>query len=488
MGILPTNHQHGFALLAGLLIMALLMALGFLSLHLAGHQLIVSRTSQNDSSARYMAEAATEFVLQWFHDPGSAPTGLSRALFTKTITLPNTGPSFFDAQGRSQFSGTDSTPDVVFDATRPADNRLLNDPTTGWFAKINNFGRILTLKVYGPLRTGLLATVEVTAEKSGLSKTIVVQVGARTIPSLRAGVQIGLRHDLSNETPGGVPLLLWAHWGDVLVGGNVLFGKASDIPIHDTFAAVTGQSYAGMSPREDRWLEYWVGGAAQVIPSFVGAPSPLLSHIHDNQDPIPGLQFDRWDYHIMKEQARLFGTYYLLGKDGLLYGQGGVSSGKGQDPDRVFESQAVGDHKGFVFIDTLDQQPPHPGNVGVLTLNTSYAEGFFVINAHVHWNVSGQGTVVSALSPPVPGVISLGGRIKTQLSGVNLQGVFYVLGDVVMTGNPKIYGGLFVGGHLVRNDATQDPVEVWYNHDLKSGLVQGMPLVYLAPGTWQERL
>jgi len=487
MGKFPHNNQHGFALLAGLLLLSLLMALGFLSLHLAVQEIKISGIARDDSSVRYVAEAATQLVLQWFHDPAAAPLGVSQALFSKTIDLPTTGPSFFNAQGQSQFSGSDTIPDLIFDATRPADNVLLNDPETGWFARINNLGRILTLKVYGPVRSGLLATVEVTGDTNGLSRTFTVQVGARTIPSLRAGVQVGLREDVSQETLGDrVPL--WVHWGDVLVLGDAFLGKESDIPLQNTFASVTGQSYSGMSPREDRWLEYWIGGMAHIIHSHPETTTSNLSYIHDRQEPIPGLPFDSWDYHIMKEQALLFGAYYVLGQDGLLYGPGGVSSGKGQDPDVVFESHSVGDHKGLVFVDTLDQQPPGPGNLGILNLNTSYAEGLFVINAHVHWNPLGTGQSVPALSPPVPGVTSLGGRIPTQLSEVNLQGVLYVLGDVVTTGSPRIYGGLFIGGHLVSRGTPQDSVEVWYNHDLKSGLIQGMPLVYLAPGTWQEIL
>jgi hypothetical protein len=37
------------------------------------------------------------------------------------------------------------------------------------------------------------------------------------------------------------------------------------------------------------------------------------------------------------------------------------------------------------------------------------------------------------------------------------------------------------------NAPTSRPLEVWYNHDLRAGLMRGMPLVYVAPGTWYER-
>jgi len=31
-------------------------------------------------------------------------------------------------------------------------------------------------------------------------------------------------------------------------------------------------------------------------------------------------------------------------------------------------------------------------------------------------------------------------------------------------------------------------LEVWYNHDLREGLVQGLPVVFAAPGSWQTKI
>src|SRR5581483_1715678 len=98
------------------------------------------------------------------------------ALFTKRFELPGSGPSFFDAQGRSQFTGTAEKPDVLFDAAQPAHDELLNGPTSGWFRSLRGLGRVLKLKVYGPIRPGLLCTVEATAETKNLIRTLSVQL------------------------------------------------------------------------------------------------------------------------------------------------------------------------------------------------------------------------------------------------------------------------------------------------------------------------
>ena len=76
-------------------------------------------------------------------------------------------------------------PDVLYDATRPSDDRLLNDPSAGWFRSLSSLGRIERVKVYGPTRPGLLCSVDVTATAKHLSRTISLQLGALAIPTLR---------------------------------------------------------------------------------------------------------------------------------------------------------------------------------------------------------------------------------------------------------------------------------------------------------------
>jgi hypothetical protein len=192
----------------------------------------------------------------------------------------------------------------------------------------------------------------------------------------------------------------------------------------------------------------------------------------------------------MKQYALLYGTYYVPDREGLLYRDGKVEPGLGVTPEEVFGSEAVGDHHGLVFVDTLDQQPPVPGNLATLTIETDYAEGIFFVNAHLRLKARGNGKPVPALSPPPEGSApgsSLARRVPVQLTGIHLHGVLFVAGDIVMEGQPRLFGALVTGGRVMRASQTAGPFELWFNDDLRSGLVRGFPLVYVAPGTLQER-
>jgi len=492
---LTSSGEQGAALIGAILIMLILSMLGTVSLNLAALEIESVGAARDEAVARHFAEAGSDLVVQWFHDPKSAPVGTDGSLLQKRYDLPHAGPSFFDANGVSQFIGTADHPDLLYDASRPADDRLLNDPVHGWFRSLRSLGRILKLRVYGPTRPGLLCTVEVTAGTAGgtgggmggsggLARTVSVQLGARTIPSLRAGVQIGTNGVA--WAPSG-PLPVWLHWGDLKLKGDARFGTRDEIPTKTALAPVTGQSYAEMARREDRWLDVWVGGEAVFSLSASNASAGNPANVYSHQDPIPGLSEDRWDYETMKKQAFLYGSYYTLERDGLLYRNGMVEPGFGRTTDEVFGSEAVGDHHGLVFVDTLDQRPPGADNLGTLSLETEYAEGLFVVNAHLHLKPKGNGKSVPVLSPPSEGMSSLASRVPVELTGVHLQGALYTPGDLSFEGRPRLYGALVVGGKVTQSSEISGPLEVWYNYDLRSGLARGMPLVYVAPGTWLEK-
>ncbi|MGH7254396.1 MAG: hypothetical protein ACREI3_01345, partial [Nitrospirales bacterium] len=326
--------EHGAALLGAILVMIILSVLGTISLNLAVQEIRHANVVRDDVRARHLAEAGFDQVIRWFHAPAAAPAEPVRGLMHKRYEGSDGSPSFFDEEGRSQFSGTTDHPDVLYDAARPEDDRLLNDPQNGWFRSLRALGRFLRLKVYGPIRPGLLCTVEVTAgtqlsqkpdgeaRSREVTKTLSVQLGAREIPALRAAGQVG---------SGGAgrragPLPLWVHWGDLLVQGDAWLGRAQEVPRKTPLAPVTGQSYTAMAFPEDRWLDIRVGGEAMVTEErpWIGGPGPvsIAGTVHAHQEPTPGLKLSRWDYEAMKRQALGFGWYYVLGRDGLLYRNG----------------------------------------------------------------------------------------------------------------------------------------------------------------------
>lgn len=478
------GKEQGAALLGAVLIMLILSVLGTTSINLAIHEIESVRAARDEVMARHLAEAGSDLIVQAFHDPQSLQAGQAATLFTKRYDLPDQGPSFFDAQGNSQFIGTADQPDFELDSARPADDRVLNDPAAGWFRSLRAMGRVHRLKVYGPGRPGLLCTVEVTTGVGGLARTVSVQLGTRTIPPVRAAIQIG---GGATSQPSDYPLPVGAHWGDLRVKGDVRFGNRGEVPVKTLSAQISGQSYGDMFRPEDRWLDIWVGGEAFFLPVNGSEIEMPPANMFPHRDPSPGLQLDIWDYELMKKHAILYGAYYVLGQDGFLYPNGQVESGLEVTPDSVFSSETVGDHRGLIFVDTLDQRPPNGSNMGTLLLETNYAEGIFIVNAHLYLKPKGNGNSVPTLSPPTEGSSSLGARVPVQLPGIHIQGILSTAGDLAFEGQPRLYGALVTGGKVLKTPVNSDRFEVWYNYDLKGGLIRGLPLVYVAPGTWQEK-
>ena len=477
-----THSERGAVLLGVLMIVLMLTLLGMASMNLAVQEILQVAANKDEATARHVAEAGSDVIIRWFHNTNTTPIDASTVL-SKRFDLPDSGSSFFDASGRSQFSGTSATPDLLYDATQPGNDRILNDPVDGWFRSLHSLGRIQTLKVYGPTRPGLLCSVEVTANAKHHTRTVALQLGALVTPPLRAGVQVG---NSGVTLTSDAPLPVWVHWGDLKAKGNVQLGRREDVPVKTGFAPITGQSYADMVSREDRWLTIWTGGDALLTPSSVG-PATLPANVYARQDPFPGLHQDVWPYELLKKHAIQHGSYYSRDASGFLYRNGAIASDHGLTIEEAFKSQAVGHNRGLVFIDTLDQLPPRPDNLGTVTIETDYAEGLFVVNAHVQLKPRGVGKSVPVLSPPKEGSSSFAARAPVTLPSVHLNGVLSTPGDLFYEGSPRIFGALLIEGRILPAVSTPIPIEVWYDYDFRNGLFRGLPIVYVAPGTWQEK-
>lgn len=463
-----TTSERGAVLLGVLMIVLILTLMGMVSMNLAMQEILQISAGKDEVTARHLAEAGADVVIQWFHNTNAMPVGASTVM-SKRYDLPDSGPSFFDAVGRSQFSGSIAVPDLLYDAARPGDDRLLNDPVDGWFRSLQSLGRIETLKVFGPTRPGLLCSVEVTAKAKKHTRTVALQLGALVTPPLRAGVQVGNSGvALTSE----VSLPVWVHWGDLKAKGNVQLGRREDVPAKTGLAPITGQSYADMVSREDRWLTVWTGGDALFTPSSVGS-TMFPSNVYPRRDPFPGLHEDVWPYEVLKKFALQHGSYYARDVSGLLYRNGTIGSGLGVTVEEVIRSTAVGHNHGLVFIDTLDQLPPRPDNLGTVLIETDYVEGLFVVNAHVQWRPRTGGKSVPVLSPPSDGSSSFAARVPVTLSGIHLHGVLSTPGDLSYEGQPRVFGALLVEGRILPVSGTPTPIEVWYDHDYRNGLFRG---------------
>lgn len=487
-GIAVRQDERGMALLAVLMVVFLLALLGMTSMQLAGQEIVGASALQEERLAHHAAEAAVDVVMGWFHDPALLSQGIEPTLLTKRAMNAQGEPSYFDAQGRSQFAGTVGHPDVMFDAANLQHDRLLNDSQTGWFKSLKGLARILKLRVYGATRPGLLCTVEVTAgagHTSRVTKTLSIELGVYAIPALHAPLQSGT---LGSESDQSRPGFVMAHWGDMMVRGQASFSRLDEVPAKSGLASVTGQAYDEMTHREDRWLDIWLGGEALFAQLPAGALSGIPLNIHVRQEPFPGIKMDQWDYEKLKQMAKQFGRYYGMDREGLLYPGGVIQPGLGRPAAEALASKGLGDHRGLIFVDTLDGMPPRSTNLGTIVLEQAYAEGIFVVNAHVLWKAGHPGQSVPALSPPPEGQMSFGTRVPVQLNDIHIQGVLYVAGDLRYTGHLKVYGGVVAQGAIIDGTNGSGLLEVWYNHDLREGLVQGMPLVFVAPGSWQVKI
>ena len=478
--------DKGHVLLAALMLIFLLGIVGMTSLYLAGQDGQGVSAMREDNLAQQLADGAADVVMSWFHDPSATPMVVAGLLAKRQGDLAS-GPSFFDVAGRSQFVGTADRPDILLDAANQADNQMLNDSPHGFYSSLGGLGRILKLKVYGPLQPGLLSTVEVTAttiDRRPVARTVQLQLGSVTIPAVRAAVQVG--QTLGVMQPGGESPVM-VHWGDQRVLGDLAVQRVEDLVLKSTAAPVTGQSYDQMLYAQDRWTEYWIGGTVSVLspPPGQGANPPLPENVHLHQYPTPGVRLDRWDYDSLKKIALRWGTYYRLDRVGQLHPQGASDSDSDQGitPADALESQVVGDHRGLVFIDTVDGQPPRVDNMGTLVLDTDYVEGLLVVQGHMVLRPRAAGKSLSVLSPSPPGTQSLGTRVTVQLSSIHVNGLLYAAGAIRIERSARLYGAM-MAGQSVTSIGTGTVIEVWYNADLAQGLFRGLPVVYRAPGTW----
>jgi hypothetical protein len=476
------QSDKGHVLLAALMLIFLLGFAGITSLYLASQDGPGISAMKEDNVAQQLADGAADVVMGWFHDPNVTPTSLAGLLVKRQGDLLS-GPSFFDAAGHSQFVGTADRPDIMLDSANQADDQTLNHSSSGFSNALGGLGRILKLKVYGPLQPGLLSTVEVTAttvDHRPVARTVQLQLGAVSIPAVRAAVQVG--QTLGVMQPGGESSVM-AHWGDQRVLGDLAVQRVEDLVLKSPAAPVTGQAYNQMMYAQDRWTEYWVGGKVSVIsppPGFDVNPS-FPENVHLHQYPNPGVRLDQWDYASLKNIALRWGTYYRLDRVGQLHRQTGSGAEQGLRPVDELESQTIGDHRGLVFIDTVDGQPPSVDNMGTLVLDTDYFEGLLIVQGHVLLKPRAAGKSVTALSPSQPE--EMGTRVPVELPGIHINGLLYAAGEIRIEQSVRLYGAVMTR-QSVTSIRSGTVIEVWYNADLAHGLFRGVPVVYRAPGTW----
>jgi hypothetical protein len=441
--------DKGAVLISILLLGVMLSLLGGVAMQFAWTEIETTGREVRESAARMLAESATEQAIAWLNNAN--------------LPFHPNEPVLMNAMLGSE---------ITYDSHHPEDDRLFNDASSGVFRGLAEFGRIERIHLYAPSRPQGFCNVEVTAEAiGGVRRSAAVELAANRLPPLQAALHVGTGAQADQEG-----LRMAVHWGPVRAAGDVRLGSSGDFPRKSATAAVIGLGYADqVAPREDRWMEAWIGGTAEFDERNIGVPS----NVHPNQDPAPGLPTDPWEYQKFKDTALKFGRYYVPDAEGRLYRDGHMDPALAQTPAQVFADRGVS--QGLVFIDTLDQAPPSATNLPVLVLEAPYMEGMYYINAHVILRPDGQGKVVPALSPPTD-ADNTASRVQVNIADLNIQGVLHVSGRLQVERGARVFGAVMAERGL--NGAGL--LEVWYDYDLARGLFRGLPVVFPLSGTWKE--
>ena len=469
--------QAGSALVTVLLVLLLLTLLGSAAVQMAQNDLAQAGMQTQLIRATYLAESGLELAIGWFARPQDYPGQFSplagpcptptrvNELLSRRCRLPSGQHSFLSDSGVSQFQGTAEQPDGMM--TIPADSLFST-------AEGGIRGATVEVRIFQPRTVGAVCTVLVTAEfASGPQRSIEAELYAVPVPALTAAAAAGV----AGPSVGPVRL----HWGTLRyeIDGR-LPAVMDDLPVQTTLAEVDGHFYQ-MSGRMDRWMEVVIGGRLlEPIGSDVADESSVALWQERGNVQIglmPPTDRSAWNYGALKLLARRDGRYYRSDRQGRLYRDG---RGSPLSPDQVFTSvdgespYSIGN---FIFIDTVDGQPPRNGtasNLATLTLHRSTSASLAYVAGHVVLSPTGAGTTMAVPSP----IVSSSDQID--LTEIHFTGGLYVAGELRVTQESRFFGAVYAA----KGFAGTEQLELWYDRRLGTGRLPGWPVVALLPGSW----
>ena len=445
--------ERGAALITVAAVLGLVAAIGVVAVQTAGVEGLIAGRRQQAATARHLAEAGLELVLEWFHDPSAAPAGAAH-WFERPFRTPAGAWSYLDAAGESLFRNPPDAPDWA----------VAPDLGPAW----SEIGVLEAVRLSRPTLAGAICTVEaVGRSRGGARATAQMQLEPAALPLLTAAV------NLAASGSGWAPIR--AHWGDVEIGGDARLAATLDaIPRKDPTAPANGAIY-GPGSMADAWLDIWIagrilapGGAAcgACAEPFAAAG---YAHLHQGQTQIAtGAVAARLDYQRLKALARRHGVLLVPDDFGGLHGE------DGRPADFAAELQAGR----LVVINTRDGSVPNGRNGAVVHLAGRATAGVGVVFGSLDWNPV-AGAAVAALPPAAEGMDGFGAAVE--LSGINQRGALLVTERLSLAAPARLYGALAVGQGI---DAAER-LEVWYDAALARGEYPGLPRVIPAHGTWR---
>ena len=447
-------------------------------------ELKIAANQKGTIQARYIAETGVALMLQWFQKPGSFPEiglfpegypeeGRDVFLSRREITAYD-APVFFDSIGESQYKGSADEPDFIYES-ETANPELVGD-------SVSRIGRLSNLKIYGPTAAEAFSTVEATGTThGGMSHAVRVGMAQSPLPPVVAAIQIGLEG--SRETP------ILVHWGNIRVRGNADLGDLLEaVPRKNPNSPVNGRPYS-LVDRQDPWIDIVVGNSI-INPSTSaceGCTEPFLSDGYDNLHQLlsgtdTDFDLDRWDYERLKSFAKHWGVYFASDSEGKLYRyrDGAIDWGNQMEPLEALTSEIDPDNRPFIFIDTVDQNPPDQTNLATLEVPIDYLKGIVIAEAHVILRENGPGRRIRVRSPSPEGDEYGLNRQDVVLFNIHFDGILSVAGRLTIEGQPKIFGALIAR----QGFSGSGQPEVWYDADLATGYYPGLPTVIPLKGSW----
>jgi hypothetical protein len=438
------KSQKGTALFVAIMMLVLSTGLGLLALRVSVTELQISSYAKNDLSSSYLAESGIEKVLSWIFSPVASPD-----------------PIFFESLGplhQARCIGNRAAPDFHLSSA------ILNDMASGPFSELKEMGKILDLRLYRGDHSKGLCVVEVKAESGGGAiKTIRVELTKSPVQPMTAGIQGAGNADVASP--------IWAHWGKIRYTGSVNLGSSvQKIPAKNSSMPPNAAPYVESGLNQDPWMEIQVekqvGGPLPDHLNGENQPYADRPNVYENESTV---KLDPVDFNELKNYTKMYGEYYLVSPIGHLE-QNGIDKGTF---DQLFHPPAT-DHR-LIWIDLL----PGYSSLEPIVIGQSNYKGYFYFTGNVQIEGGRPGEKVHAESPPWPSSTPQ----QIELADINLDGFFYVLGELTLQHSFLTYGSLFAGKGFTGAGANQ--LEVWYNNQHHSANYSDLPPVTRLKGTWR---
>jgi len=448
--------QKGSVLLTTII---LLSVVSFCLVSFMSYQLNMAKLGKRrrqQMKAFYVADVGPEMVIHWFNYPEDYTPD------TEQFTKFESTDSYFDASEVSRFTSTIGVPLYMLPEK--------------YHIKDSFFGELKSLTIYPSDWYDKDATDPVPSI-CHLQSVGISQDGSKKIVDAYLNAYKGF----SAESPAAIISNLGITFGGQF---NVFWGQVWSK--EDVYLPNFAQTLAAFKA-DTKWLklktmEYimMTDGKSFADGTVNGSVTPLpetapnyyqpwlgdkwLDEIYQHQE----LTFPEYDYWAYKELAIEKGKYYGTDDSGNIY-RGGIIDEDFKVTD-IHEEFDVPDADfgpyNFIFIDTVDKQPPAEDGSNMCTIrltgDAAHTKGVFYCANNVYLGGSGD-------PPDVHNAVDPDNNIHT-LVKVRHQGLFYCSGQYDQQGQNTIYGSCVAKGGFGSGGCP----EVYYDYRLADGTL--MPI------------